>query len=110
MLSTELALNSIPFKLCHHPPATRALYLPPQARLPEEAAPAPSLPFLLEHLSERLLQEFRRSPLVHVEVVLDVAVAHHEVLADLDALQVPGAQARHHVHVLDALVGISASR
>ena len=69
-------------------------------------APAPSLPFLLEDFNRRLLQEFRRRPGVHIEVVLDVAVAEHEIFADLDALHVLRTQARHHVDVLDALVRI----
>ena len=90
----------------------RVAYYP--SRVPSTSSPPPwgsllqllLLPLLLEHFLGRLLQELRPGPLVHVEVVLDVAVAEHEVLADLDALQVLRAQARHHVDVLDALVGV----
>ena len=85
---------------------TRAACPLPRARLPGKLAPAPALPFFLEHFNCRLLQEFRRRPLIHIEVVLDVAVAEHEIFADLDAFQVLRAQARHHVDVLDAFVGV----
>ena len=37
---------------------------------------------------------------VHIEVVLDVAVAQHEVLSDLDRDQVLRREVRHHVDVL----------
>ena len=50
--------------------------------------------------------EFRCGPLLHIKVVLDVAVLEHEVLAGRDAGEVLGRQVRHHVHVLDALVGV----
>ena len=69
-------------------------------------APTPSLPFLLEYFNRRLLQEFRCRPLVHIEVVLDVAVAEHEIFADLDTLHVLRTQTRNHVDVLDALVRV----
>ncbi len=52
------------------------------------------------------LEELRRRPRVHIEVVLDVAVAQHEVLPDLDRDQVLRREVRHHVDVLDALVGV----
>ena len=56
-----------------------------------------------EQLLRRLFEELRRGPLLHIEVVLDVAVAQHEVLPDLDGDQVLRRQVRHHVDVLDAL-------
>ena len=44
--------------------------------------------------------------LLHIKVVLDVAVAQHEVLPDLDGDQVLGRQVGHHVDVFDAFVGV----
>jgi hypothetical protein len=43
---------------------------------------------------------------MHIEVVLDVAVAQHEVLADLNGYQVLRRQIGYHVDVLDVLVRI----
>ena len=48
------------------------------------------LPFLFQQFTGGLFKELRCGPLIHVEVVLDVAVAQHEVLADLDGGQVRG--------------------
>ncbi|MGZ3630319.1 MAG: hypothetical protein ACXVDN_21995, partial [Ktedonobacteraceae bacterium] len=92
----------------HQDGTVRALLSEPRAFDLELAslrklAPAPSLPFLLEYFDRRLLQKFRCRPSVHIEVVLDVAVAEHEIFADLDALHVLRTQAWHHVNVLDAL-------
>ena len=63
-------------------------------------------PLLLEELSCGLFEELGCGPLVDVEVVLDVPVAEHEVLADLDRDEVLRRQVRDHVDVLDALVGV----
>ena len=90
--------------LCALLPEPHAFDLEPASL--RKLAPAPSLPFLLEYFNRRLLQEFRRRPGVHIEVVLDVAVAEHEIFADLDTLHVLRTQARHHVDVLDALVRV----
>ena len=64
------------------------------------------LPLFLEQLRCCLLKEFRRGPLKHIEVILDVAVAQHEVLVDLQGFQVVGRQGGHHVDVQDAPVGV----
>jgi len=51
-----------------------------------------------------LVQGTPCGPLFHIEVILDVAVAQHEVLADLNGDQVLGRQVGHHVDVFDASV------
>jgi hypothetical protein len=56
--------------------------------VPSPAAARHLLPLLFEQLLRRLFEELRRGPLLHVEIVFDVAVAQHEVLADLDRRQV----------------------
>gem|GEM_PF-6973012 len=61
---------------------------------------------LLEQLVRRLFKELRCGPLMHIDVVLDVAVAQHEVLADLNGYQVLRRQIGYHVDVLDVLVRI----
>ena len=74
-----------------------------RARPGGQLAPAPALPFFFKNLMSSLFQELWLGPFVHIKIVLDVTVLEHEILPDLDAFQVLGTQARHHVDVLDAL-------
>ena len=64
------------------------------------------LPFFFEQLLGGFFEELRRGPLEHIEVVLDVAVAQHEVLVDLKRLQVNGRQDRHKLDAPDAFIRI----